>query len=156
MGRRGPVPQPSAVLRLPGAADPAPVSSGGAPTCPPWLSEEAAAEWDRVLPDLDRLGLLDAVDSTALGIYCQAVTDHTELVRDIRVRGWLVDGDRGKVKNPAAQLARELRETILAFSREFGLTPAGRGKLKVGTGPATADTLGAFASRKDPPEAASG
>ena len=42
------------------------------PTQPDWLLREAKAEWRRVVPELERMGLLTTVDRAALATYCQA------------------------------------------------------------------------------------
>jgi phage terminase small subunit len=39
-----------------------------APPCPDWLPEEARAKWDELAPELERLGLLTAVDGPAFAM----------------------------------------------------------------------------------------
>src|SRR3989304_6916661 len=42
-----------------------------APTRPEWLLPEAKREWTRIVPELERLGLLTIIDRAALAGYCQ-------------------------------------------------------------------------------------
>lgn len=67
---------------------------------------------------------LDAIDQAALNDYLVCWQRLRAAAADIEVRALLVQGERGKVKNPSAQLARQYRVALAAWSREFGLTPA--------------------------------
>jgi P27 family predicted phage terminase small subunit len=42
------------------------------PKCPAWLDPAAKKEWRRVVPELERIGMLTCVDGAALGGYCQS------------------------------------------------------------------------------------
>ena len=42
------------------------------PECPEWLSDDAKAEWNRLLPELDRNGLLTKADMAAFAGYCDS------------------------------------------------------------------------------------
>ena len=44
-----------------------------APKCPSWLSTEARKEWNRLSPELERLGLLTGADMAMFASYCSAV-----------------------------------------------------------------------------------
>ena len=44
-----------------------------APKCPSWLSVEAKHEWNRLAPELERLGLLTGADMAMFASYCSAV-----------------------------------------------------------------------------------
>jgi phage terminase small subunit len=48
-----------------------PAFEHGAPTPPPWLSPEALAEWQRVAPSLDALGLIKDEDRAVFSTYCE-------------------------------------------------------------------------------------
>jgi phage terminase small subunit len=43
-----------------------------APTCPSHLSREAKREWRRIVPELEKLGLLTRIDRAALAAYATA------------------------------------------------------------------------------------
>lgn len=47
-----------------------------APEAPDWLDEDALAEWNRVVPDLLKLGLVTRLDRQVLAQYCEAVSDY--------------------------------------------------------------------------------
>ena len=76
MGKRGPAPTPTAVLRLRGTyrkhrsrREPTPDST--APECPDWLDDQAKEAWAQVLPQLERMGVMTGIDGNALARYCQ-------------------------------------------------------------------------------------
>ena len=43
-----------------------------APECPDWLLDEAKKEWNRLAPELERLGLLTIIDEMAFAGFCQS------------------------------------------------------------------------------------
>lgn len=102
-----------------------------APGCPDWLPAAAIRYWNELAPRLEKLGLLTEVDGAAFADYCLCLARLEEAERDIEKRGLLVDGDRGKVKNPAAQLAREYRAAAQKWAARFGLDPASRAGLDI-------------------------
>jgi len=134
-------PKPTALKLLDGnpgkrainRSEPRPES--GMSACPSWLPKSAKAEWRRVVPELERLGMLAKVDRAALVSYCQAVAMAEEAQQILDVEGLVVFGAQGgRVKNPAASIVREAASTIRAFAAEFGLTPASRSRLVVPRG----------------------
>lgn len=109
-------------------SEPAPSGSVGA--CPTWLSAEAKREWQRILPELERLGLATLVDRAALAAYCQAWAEFEmatkQLTREGRVR-------LGK-PHPAVARQKAALQAIRSFGSEFGLTPASRSRIQSGGG----------------------
>lgn len=102
------------------------------PTRPPFLSDEAVAEWDRVVPALERLGLITEVDGGALAAYCESWAVFVSAAIDIRERGVLIPGQRGRgelVRNPSVQTMRDAASSMRAFATEFGLTPQARARM---------------------------
>src|SRR5258706_8892481 len=78
-----------------------------APAPPTTLTREAAAEWKRIVPELNKHGLLAAVDRAVLTAYCEAWAKLQLAEKEIR-RGIVLKGrDGGSVKNPAWQPWRE-------------------------------------------------
>src|SRR4051812_21548502 len=76
MGERGPAPKPTALRVLEGNRAKRPLRREpkprlGAPECPKELQGEARAEWQRIVPDLDQIGLLARADRAVLMSYCQ-------------------------------------------------------------------------------------
>lgn len=157
MGRRGPVPSPRAKIRILNGIEEQ-HSTPSLPSCPGWVSEAGQAEWSQVILDLG--GLVTEIDRNTLAVYCQTLADYKENIQILLGEGWLVESryDRGPVKNPRSQIIRELRESLLAYAKELGLTPNARSKVK-SVEESKVDPLGAFASAKDDPptgEASSG
>lgn len=109
------------------------------PRCPDWLTKEAKAEWGRVVPVLDTLGVLSIVDRSSLAAYCESVSTFKAATEKVKA-GILVKGQKGEaVKNPALQVQRDAAKNIAAFSAMFGLSPADRVRL---VGDAGAGRLG--------------
>jgi P27 family predicted phage terminase small subunit len=136
----GPPPTPSKLVELKGnpskkklTAEPEPTR--GAPRPPADLKGEALAEWGRIVPELDRLGLLTKVDRAYLVAYCEAWATFNAAREAIAEFGPLVAGrDGGMVKNPAAQVMRDAADMMLKFGSRFGLSPSDRTRLSVPSG----------------------
>lgn len=101
------------------------------PKMPKGLSKAARGEWRRIAPLLDGVGLLSELDGAALGDYCLCLVRLAEAESDITTRGLLVDGDRGKVKNPSVQLSRQYRAAVMKWCELFGLAPGPRSRMNV-------------------------
>lgn len=97
------------------------------PLCPSWLDSKAMEEWDRITPELRRLGLLSQIDVMALAVYCQAVSHWQAAEEIIQQEGLTIKNQKGnKVTHPAVRIMRDSMQTIRAFCIEFGLTPSSR------------------------------
>src|SRR5438309_364652 len=93
------------------------------PTPPDGLNPEAQEEWDRICSLLRERKSLTGLDQTALRDYLVCWQRLQECEADITTRGVLVKGYRGsRTKNPSIQIARQYREHLLAWSKEFGFT----------------------------------
>src|SRR5437763_1819200 len=99
------------------------------PEMPKGLDADGRREWRRIIRLLRLRDVLDALDQVGLADYLVCWRRLRECEADIATRGVLVDGDRGRVKNPAVQLARTYRDALLKWSREFGFTVASRTRL---------------------------
>lgn len=153
-GTRGPATQSAAKNRLKGnpgkrsRKTPAAKILPSKPFRPGWLSVEARAEWDRVVPQLAKLKLLCQLDQPSLAAYCQAVANVRSTSETIAKIGLTFTTKTGYLrKNPAAALQREAMQTVLCFAREFGLTPAARARLDITPGN-TSDAGGVTAYAK--------
>ena len=87
----------------------------GAPKPPEWLSEEAAKEWVRIVPELTRMKLLKHIDAASLAAYCESWSRFVEISR-----AWHAGDARTSLVDAAS---KELRQ----WAREFGLTPSAEG-----------------------------
>ena len=138
MGLRGPAPRPDALNALEG--DPgnrrrntdSPKPKPGAPTPPHWLKAEALAEWGRIVPELDSIGLLSVVDRAALTAYVCSWATFVECAEDIEDNGVMIRGrDGNSVKNPAVAMQRDALAQIKTWVTEFGLTPSARARMQL-------------------------
>lgn len=103
-----------------------------APSCPRWLSKEARAEWRRIVPELERIGLISELDREALAGYCDAVYRRRRAIDLLDRGGLLVPGYREALrKSPAWQIYRDAGEIVRMWARELGLTPAARLVLEI-------------------------
>ncbi len=126
MGERGPVPIPYARRRnrRRGGGRHVDVS---APAMPPGLCEEAQTEWNRVVPELEAMGLLATVDRAVLMRYCQGWADWLSLNEKLAATGVLVRGRRDAlVRNPLWLLRHDAEAVLSDLGKQLGLTPAAR------------------------------
>lgn len=116
----------------------------GKVVCPSWLSKAARAEWKRIVPELDRLGILTHVDRVALAAYCQATAELEEATEILNREGRIITvpivvrnkqtgeekvvGEK-KAVHPATRVQKEAYAHIRQFITEFGLTPSSRSRI---------------------------
>jgi P27 family predicted phage terminase small subunit len=138
VGRRGPAPTPTKLKLLRGnpghrKIEPEPLPLDEPIVKPPWLSELAAEEWDRVIGHLEAMQTVTAADTTALAVYCEAVARWRGLAEVVASSPPVVrHGESGiLVKNPAYSQARDAAIEVRMFAREFGLTPSARAGIRV-------------------------
>jgi P27 family predicted phage terminase small subunit len=105
------------------------------PACPSWLPHEAKREWRRIVPELERLGLLTIVDRAALTGYCEAWARYVKAAKELK-DGFTYEYINEKFqmkrsKKPEVEIARDALNQVKAFCAEFGLTPSSRGRMSV-------------------------
>lgn len=122
------------------------------PSCPRFIDREARLEWKRIVPELERLGLLTRIDRAALVAYCQAWADWTEARKKINEmdKGPFIspgssirtikrkNGDIETIKtlgslttHPWVWIANKALDQMYRFLTEFGLSPASRTRISV-------------------------
>lgn len=89
-----------------------PAFARSAPEPPNWLSPEAQAEWDRVVPELTRLRLIATISRATLIAYVQCWAQYVDTVER-----WERHAATDKQLNDAGVQLRQ-------WAREFGLTPS--------------------------------
>ncbi|MEU0808786.1 phage terminase small subunit P27 family [Streptomyces sp. NPDC005970] len=102
------------------------------PEPPEWLSEEAAAEWARVVPGLARLEILKAEDRAALASYCEAWATFREATETVQREGLTIEARQGTLTHPAVGIARAAGREVRAWAAHFGLTPSSEQALAKG------------------------
>lgn len=144
MGRRGPAPTPTNVLKLRGstlvtkAREESEVKGPhGRPTCPKWLNNEAKAAWRQVVPILEGMGVLTKADGNALARYCRLWARWRKAEDFIDEHGLVypLKDDAGNVKCvqqwPQVSVAHRLALQLTRLEQEFGLTPSARARLQL-------------------------
>ncbi len=139
------------------------------PEPPNFLSDEALGEWQRVTPQLERLGLISELDRAALAAYCQAYGRWVEAERGLRLArqtasaesaatpelfgeengargaGLVVRKISGNAQiHPLLVIANEAMTLTVRFATEFGITPAARSKVSGKKKAATEDKWAKF------------
>ena len=138
MGRRGPTLKPAHLKALEGNPGKRPLNRTGPkprptrPSCPDWLAAEAKAEWKRLAPELERLGLLTLLDRAAFSCYCQSFAHWVQAQRVLRENGTMYVTASGRVRErPEVAIAESSLKLMRAFAVEFGLTPSSRSRFSL-------------------------
>ena len=133
---RGRRPKPTAVKRLEGnpgkrglnALEPRPKK--GAPACPDWLEDDAKAEWERLLPQVESLGLLTGIDMAAFAAYCQSFARWKEAEEFISQHGSMYKTKSGVyMQVPQVGIAHSNLRIMMRIATEFGFTPSSRSRI---------------------------
>jgi P27 family predicted phage terminase small subunit len=105
------------------------------PEPPDWLSPEARAHWDRIVPELQRLELTKPLDQGALAAYCETWSRFVAAQMTIQVEGPFTTNANGMpAKHPAVLIVEAASKEIRAWSAEFGLTPSSEARVNAGGG----------------------
>lgn len=111
----------------------------GTPRPPSWLSKPARAEFKRIVRHLTERGTLSPADGAVLAVYAVSYARFISAQKDLDEQGLRVTAtaldSHGKAvevtkDNPALRVVQQSEKTILAFLRQFGLTPATRERVK--------------------------
>jgi P27 family predicted phage terminase small subunit len=99
------------------------------PEPPEILNEEALAEWNRVVPELQRLKLTKSIDAAALTAYCLAWSRMVTAQRIIDSEGILHSNSQGVTRHPAVAVLEAASKELRSWCAEFGLTPSAENRL---------------------------
>ena len=126
-----------------------PKPSAKCPSCPQWLLPEAKREWRRVLPELERCGVLTQVDRAALATYCQAWARYVEAEEKITQYGDVLKSNKSDYTqvSPYITISRQMSQIVKAFATEFGLTPGSRTRISVEPAEGQSDPFEKWRSR---------
>lgn len=148
MGARGPIRNPFSIRgeKSTGGPKPRPM----APKCPRYLSKVARREWRRIVPELDRLGILSSVDGGALEAYCNTYANMVEAQQVLNESGFTFTTEKGFVaKRPEVAVVEKSMQLLRTFAAELGLSPAARMRMSVSEGEDVEDPMDALL-RGDP------
>ena len=104
-----------------------------APEAPDWLDAEALAEWERIVPALDVLGVLKEADHGMVSAYCETWSRFVTAVRQYRLEGTtIVNPDTGNLRrHPAVGVAETAAAQLRTLGNELGLSPTAERLLNV-------------------------
>jgi P27 family predicted phage terminase small subunit len=125
------------------ADEPQPLQLLEAPPPLQFIEAYAKEEWQRLAPELVRMGLMTLVDSAPFAAYCvsyahwrsaeEALALHA--AKDPVMRGLIVRSKAGTaMENPLMYISRRSAQEMLRFAAEFGFTPAARARIHTGIG----------------------
>lgn len=135
MGKRGPPPKPSAIKKAQGtfhahrSARNEVAPPPGCPPMPTWLDAEGRAEWRRVVPQLQSLGILSEIDGSMLADYCAAHALAIKATKNYQRKGVTVKNNGQVQRNPMIKVAQEARAQARLLAGEFGLSPSSRSRI---------------------------
>jgi P27 family predicted phage terminase small subunit len=112
------------------------------------MSPEARAEWDRVVPELQRLQLLKPPDAASLAAYCEAWSRFKQASEIVAREGMVLHDDKlgRSQRHPALLTAEAASKELRAWAHEFGLTPSAEARLVTPKGDDGAQETNPFAA----------
>ena len=91
--------------------------------------------WNRLAPELHRLNVLRATDSTALSRYCEDVARYWEVTSKLRKEGetYQVESNHGSYRriNPLVAIQDRIAARLVALEDRFGLSPQARQSIMI-------------------------
>lgn len=100
------------------------------PEAPSFLSVEAEIEWKRVLQVLAPTGILTALDTMPLAVYCETYSTWKLATERLAESDLTIVGANGhQVQNPLNRIASRAAADLVRYAAEFGLTPSSRSRV---------------------------
>ncbi len=133
MAKRGHKPVPTAILKLRGSPcakgrEDEPQPDASAPMCPRWLDAAAKAEWRRLVPQLQSMGVLAKTDLGVLAGYCRQWSKWVEAERAL-----IAVTDPSSMEHRRISISsNEAFGGLLRTITRLGLSPSDRVGLKAG------------------------
>ena len=131
MGRRGPQPTPTAVLKARGSRigeyerDGEPVPPRGVADCPAWVLGDARQHWKTIGPQLRGMGVMSPLYTPALGLLVNSLGRYIEYENRVTAEGATTITDKGNaIVNPTWAARNKAWDQVMKALREFGMTPA--------------------------------
>ena len=135
----GPKPKPTALKLLAGESRPSRVPQNEPhprpilPDMPRYMSTLAEIRWNELLPELDYMGTLTAVDADVLGGYCMAWAEVVTLTADIEEHGrtYTVGTNGAQAARPEVGMLNKARDEMRKLGSELGIGAASRSRISV-------------------------
>ena len=105
----------------------------GVPPAPAWFTEGARREWDRLIPELEAVGLATGVDHWALVGYCESFDRYQELGEKIARMGedrYQESASGWRQVQPEIAEQKQLLDTLCRLSGKLGISPSDRTKVE--------------------------
>lgn len=125
------------------------------PKCPKHLDKEARQEWNRMVKELESLGMLTNLDKAVFALYCQTYSTWAQASRQIQEKGMVfttapstrtlkdgsvkVSGGGLPIVNPYFSIADKAKEQMMKALIEMGMTPSSRSRVKATPPPKEAE-----------------
>lgn len=142
MGKRGPKPTPTEVLKVRGSwranlnrNEPQPCKD--VPRCPNWLNQQARKVWKQIVPQLNAMGVLTKIDCNTVARYCDCFARWKQMAKWMDEHGEVYpekdnEGKTVGVRSwPQTNLYHKLGQMLGRLEAEFGLTPSSRTRVTV-------------------------
>lgn len=129
MGKRGPKPTPTPILRLRGSwrAD----TRKGEPEltvetvpCPVWVSPSGQQHWQEISDILEGMGLLSKPFSISMGLFVNCLGEYIALSEECREIPRTYQTEKGVIASPEHKQLWEVWQKLLSVCKEFGMTPS--------------------------------
>ena len=104
--------------------------SSGVPVSPFQPGTIAQTKWDEVVPGLQRLGLIDEIDRTALEALCWQYELATKSKQEIEEHGITLATEHGTIKNPACTVNSDAWAKIRSLINDLGLNYLSRQRME--------------------------
>ena len=98
---------------------------------PAWLSPDAQAEWNRVMPIIVERRILTVADLGSFENYCIAIGTVREMDRHLQKNGHVYELEGAFKRNPAVGVQSDAMTRARLLAAELGLTPVSRSRPSV-------------------------
>lgn len=95
---------------------------------PEWMPEEAAREWERVMPILSERRILSVADLGSLENYCLAIGTVREMQELLKDGGAVITVEGLPKRHPAVGIQSDAMTRSRLLAAELGLTPVSRSR----------------------------
>jgi P27 family predicted phage terminase small subunit len=142
---RGRPKQPTAIAKQKGTFKPSRYQEGvdsklhfifnKIPEPPQHLGEVGKQTWIKLLSSAQKInGYISVIDLPIFTTLCQ-LQEEIDYINSLQPPLFITHHSGNQVPNPQHKYLRELRKDFLEISREFGMTPASRSKIKITPAP---------------------
>ena len=130
--------------RRPKPTGPQPIAPNGSPQKPAGLSAEASIEWDLLVAELSRLGIISEVDRACVEMASRYAGHDHQAAADVAKDGLTVETKQGFKAHPSIRSRDDAARIRKSYLEALGLTPTSRTKVSATSpddGPSLQDIL---------------